>query len=145
MLGTLWTKPVCYIFCWISDDLRYFLLYLVSSVTTMANEFGSNMLRCFGSLQSVLSAPAHVLSSSQCSQDSVEWWNISVGWFRPNWWLFLEDKVKARKSEKSSNVFVSDRQQTSRMFIIHLLFCTKTDFFFKWHIILQVIATKWSG
>ena len=97
--------------------------------TTVATEFGSNMLRCLGGLQIVLSLPANVLSSSPCSQDSVEWSNISVGWFRPNWWLFLEDKMKARKSEKSSNVFVSDRQQTSRMFIIHLLFCTKTDFF----------------
>ena len=47
--------------------------------TTVANEFGSDMLRRFGGLQSLLSPPAHVLSSSPCSQDSVEWSNISVG------------------------------------------------------------------
>ena len=94
----------------------------------MANKFGSDMLRCFGGLQSLLSPPAHVLSSSPHSQDSIEWWNLSVGWFWPNWWLFLEDKVKTRKSENCSNVFVSDRQQTSRMLIIHLLFCTKAGF-----------------
>ena len=29
--------------------------------TTVANEFGSNMLHCLGGQQSVLSAPAHVL------------------------------------------------------------------------------------
>ena len=80
-------------------------------------------------LQRLLSPPAHVLSSSPHSQVSIEWWNLSVGWFWPNWWLFLEDKVKTRKSENCSNVFVSDRQQTSRMLIIHLLFCTKADFF----------------
>ena len=37
-------------------------------------------------------------------------------WVRPNWWLFLEDKVKDRKSEKCFNIQVSGRQQISRMF-----------------------------
>ena len=41
--------------------------------TTVANKFGSDMLRCFGGLQNLLSPPAHVLSSSPCSEDSVEW------------------------------------------------------------------------
>ena len=41
--------------------------------TTVANEFGSDMLRRFGGLQSLLSPPAHVLSSSPHSQDSIEW------------------------------------------------------------------------
>ena len=41
--------------------------------TTVANEFGSDMLRRFGGLQSPLSPPAHVLSSSPHSQDSIEW------------------------------------------------------------------------
>ena len=75
-------------------------------------------------LQRLLSPPAHVLSSSPCSQDSVGGSNISVGWFRLILWLFLEDKLKARKSEKRSHVFVSDRHQTSRKFTIHLCICT---------------------
>ena len=48
-------------------------LDLELEATTVANEFGSGMLRHFGGLQSLLSPPAHVLSSSPCSQDSVEW------------------------------------------------------------------------
>ena len=76
-------------------------------------------------VHSLLSPPTHVLTFPPHFKDSVEWSKIPVGWFRPNWWLFLEDKVKARKSEKCSNVFVSDRQLTSRKFIIHLWFATK--------------------
>ena len=53
------------------------------------------MFSSFLGIQSHLSSPAHVLFSSPCSQDSVEWSNISVGWFRPYLWMFLEDKVKA--------------------------------------------------
>ena len=93
--------------------------------TTVATEFGSKMFCHFLGLHSLLSPQTHVLSYSPPFKDSVEWSNISVGWFRPDWWLFLEDKVKARKSEKCSNVFVSDRQLTSRKFIIHLWFATK--------------------
>ena len=46
---------------------------MVAMLTTVANEFGSDMLRRFGGLQSLLSPPAHVLSSSPHSQDSIEW------------------------------------------------------------------------
>ena len=42
-------------------------------ITTVANKFGSDMLRHFGGLQNLLSPPAHVLSSSPGSQDSIEW------------------------------------------------------------------------
>ena len=135
-------KYLCVVECHLWIETEAFSRHVTT--TTMANEFGSDILCRFGGLQSLLSPPSHVLSSSPHSQDSIEWWNLSVSWFWPNWWLFLEDKVNARRSENCSNVFVSDRQQTSRMLIIHLLFCTKDDFF-KWHIILQLIATKWSG
>ena len=49
------------------------------TTTTVATEFGSKMFRHFLGLHSLLSPPTHVLSFSPCSQDSVEWSNVSVG------------------------------------------------------------------
>ena len=48
MLGTVLPGPVCYIFCGISDDLRYFLLYLVSVVAAISMISSNNSQFCDG-------------------------------------------------------------------------------------------------
>ena len=94
----------------------------------------------FSDLWSLLSPPAHVPFYSPGSQDSIEWWTISVGGFRPNLWLFLEDMVKNWKSEICLNIVDLGQQEISRMFIFFVLsIYIKDEFFFWGQIVLQLI------
>ena len=71
----------------------------------------------FLDLWSLLSTPAHVPFYSPGSQDSIEWWTMSVGGGRPNLWLFLLDKVRYWKLEKCWNILEFGQHEMSRMFI----------------------------
>ena len=83
----------------------------------------------------------HVLSSSPCSEDSKEWSNISVGWFRVNWQLFLEDKIKHIKSDKCWNILESEKVQILRM-DIYSYFLTKRSIFEEWTILIFHIQIR---
>ena len=96
--------------------VKLLVLAFTKMVLSLVNQIAS-VSRHFLDPWSLLSPPAHVLSSSPGSQDSIEWWTISVGGVRPNLWLFLEDKVKYWKSEKCWNILDFGQKEISRMFI----------------------------
>ena len=65
MLGTVLPGPVCYIFCWISDDLRYFLLYLVSVVAAISMIWSNNSQFSDGTQTAVVRDSTGTLSGSE--------------------------------------------------------------------------------
>ena len=85
----------------------------------------------FSDLWILLSPLANVPFYSPGSQDSIEWWTMSVGGGRPNLWLFLLDKVRYWKSEKCWNILEFGQHEMSRMFI-NPFFCTKDEFLFEY-------------
>ena len=73
--------------------------WIPSSYTAVQWTWAPPVSDSFSGPQSVLSPPRHILFDCPWSKDSIECLNTSVSQFIPNWWLFLQAKVKYRKSE----------------------------------------------